>query len=65
MHRRQRLRTIAIQRQLARQLQERHQIPKSIRRRSFPAQDIEIAVIRANFVKGILQPVPPVKYLVV
>ena len=45
------------------QLPERHQMPWPIRRRRFPAQDIEIAVICANFVKGILRAVPLVKYL--
>ena len=48
---------------LARQLPERHQMPRPIRRRRFPAQDIEIAVVRAYFVKGILGAVPLVKYL--
>ena len=45
------------------QLPERHQMPRSIGRRRFPAQDIEIAVICADFVKGILGAVPLVKYL--
>ena len=48
---------------LAWQLPERFQMPNAIRRRCFPAQDIEIAVICANFVKGILGAVPLVKYL--
>jgi len=43
---------------LAWQLPERHQMPKLIRRRRFPAQDIQIAVIRANFVKGTLSAIP-------
>ena len=38
-------------------------MPKPIRRRSFPAQDIEIAVVRTYFVKGILWAVPLVKHL--
>ena len=48
---------------LARQLPERFQVPRSVRRRCFPAQDIEIAVVRAYFVKGILWAVPLVHYL--
>ena len=48
---------------LAWQLPERHQMPRPIRRRRFPAQDIEIAVVCANFVKGILWAVPLVKHL--
>jgi hypothetical protein len=35
------------------QLPERFQMPKSVGRRRFPAQDIEIAVIRTNLEKGI------------
>ena len=38
-------------------------MPKAMRRRCFPAQDIEIAVIRSYFVKSILGAVPLVKYL--
>src|SRR5208283_2806464 len=48
---------------LARQLPERHQMPMALRRQRFPAQDIEIAVVRAYFVKGILRAVPLVHYL--
>ena len=36
---------------------------KARQARCFPAQDIEIAVVRANFVKGILWAVPLVKDL--
>ncbi len=45
------------------QLPERFQVPTSVRRRCFPAQDIEIAVVRAYFVKNILWAVPLVHYL--
>ena len=38
-------------------------MPRPIRRRCLPAQDIEVAVIGANFVKGVLRAVPLVKYL--
>ena len=38
-------------------------MPRPVRRRRFPTQDIEIAVIRAYLVKGILRAVPLVKYL--
>ena len=38
-------------------------MPNAIRCRRFPAQDIEIAVVRAYFVKGILWAVPLVKHL--
>ena len=38
-------------------------MPGPIRRRCFPSQDIEVAVICADFVKGILRAVPLVKYL--
>ena len=46
---------------LAWQLPERHQMPRPIGRRRFPAQDVEIAVIRAYLVKGILRAVPLVE----
>ena len=48
---------------LARQLPKRLQMPRSVRRRCLPAQDIKIAVVRTNFVKGVLRAVPLVKYL--
>jgi hypothetical protein len=48
---------------LARQLSERHQMPRPVGCRRFPAQDVEIAVVRAYLVKGILWAVPLVKYL--
>src|SRR5271166_5593871 len=38
-------------------------MPIALRRRRFPAQDIEVAVVRAYFVKGILWPVLLVKHL--
>jgi hypothetical protein len=38
-------------------------MPRPVRRRCFPAQDIEIAVVRTYFVEGILWAVPLVKYL--
>jgi hypothetical protein len=38
-------------------------MPSTLRRRRFPTQDIEIAVVRAYFVKSILGAVPLVKYL--
>ena len=38
-------------------------MPRAIRRRRFPTQDIEIAIIRANFVKRILGAIPLIKYL--
>ena len=38
-------------------------MPRPVRLRCFPAQDIEIAVVRAYFVKGILWAVPLVKDL--
>src|SRR5271165_1846703 len=38
-------------------------MPNAIRRRCFPAQDIEIAVVRAYLVKSILWAVPLVKHL--
>ena len=38
-------------------------MPKPIWGRCFPAQDIEIAVVRAYFVIGILWAVPLVKHL--
>src|SRR5271165_6854783 len=38
-------------------------MPRPIRRRRFPAQDVEIAVVRAYLVKGILWAVPLVKQL--
>jgi len=38
-------------------------MPRSVGRRGFSAQDIEIAVARAYFVKGILWAVPLVKHL--
>ena len=47
---------------LAWQLPERLQMPSAIRRRRFPAQDVEIAVICTDFVKGILRAVPLVQY---
>ena len=47
---------------LAWQLPERLQMPRSVGRRCFPAQDVEIAVICADFVKGILWAVPLVQY---
>src|SRR5664279_1482065 len=37
-------------------------MPRSVRRRCFPPQDVEIAVVRAYFVKGILRAVPLVQY---
>jgi len=37
-------------------------MPRSVGSRCFPAQDIEIAVVRAYFVKGILRAVPLVQY---
>jgi len=44
-------------------LPERHQMPRPIGRRRILSQDIEIAVIRANFVKGIMWSVPLVQDL--
>ena len=38
-------------------------MPWPIRRRRFPTQDIEIAIVRANFVKHILGAVPLIKHL--
>jgi len=38
-------------------------MPTTVWRRRFPSQDIEIAVIRANFVKGILWAVPLIQYV--
>jgi hypothetical protein len=38
-------------------------MPSALRRRRFPTQDIEIAVVCAYFVKSILGAVPLVKYL--
>jgi hypothetical protein len=38
-------------------------MPRAVRRRRFPTQDIEIAIIRANLVKGILGAIPLIKYL--
>lgn len=48
---------------LSRQLPERHQMPGPIRSRRFPPQDIEIAIVRANFVKRILGAIPLIKHL--
>ena len=47
---------------LAWQLPERLQMPRSVGRRCFPAQDVEIAVICTDFVKGILRAVPLVQH---
>ena len=58
----QRLTTINSQSALVWQLPERHQMPMALRRRRFSAQDIEIAVICADFVKGILRTVPLIEY---
>jgi hypothetical protein len=38
-------------------------MPRFLRRRRFPAQNIEIAIIRTNFVKGIMWAVPLVQDL--
>src|SRR5271169_2924310 len=38
-------------------------MPRPIGRRRFPAQDVEIAVVRAYLVKSILRAVPLVKHL--
>src|SRR5208283_264424 len=38
-------------------------MPGAVGGRRFPAQDVEIAVIRTNFVKSILRAVPLVHYL--
>ena len=48
---------------LARQLPERHQMPRSIGRRCLTAQDEEIAVIGADFEIGIGRSVPLVQDL--
>jgi hypothetical protein len=37
-------------------------MPSTLRRRRVPTQDIEIAVIRTNFVKGIVWAVPLIQY---
>src|SRR5271166_4947222 len=37
-------------------------MPRSVRRRCLPAQDVEIAVICTDFVKAILRAVPLVQY---
>ena len=36
-------------------------MPRPVRRRRFSSQDVEITVIRANFVKGVMWPVPLVQ----
>jgi hypothetical protein len=38
-------------------------VPSTLRRRRFPPQDVEIAVVGANFVKGIVWAVPLIQYL--
>jgi len=37
-------------------------MPSTLRRRRVPSQDIEIAVVCANFVKGIVWAVPLIQY---
>jgi hypothetical protein len=43
------------------QLPERYEIPKSIRHRGLPAEDIKVPIVGTNFVKGLLGAVPLVE----